>query len=109
MKPNEVKDWEKEWKKVEFFESLVIVGFHKGAHSVNVMAKSVMTDEYYNIFLTDFVDMVRSGNFHLSLLEGEFIVRKRGRAFGIRLKKTPELDTVDYYKTREKRPIPEQV
>ncbi len=104
-------DWDRgsdEWKAVEFHDTLEIVDIHRGRSAANFVAVSEDHKRKYTIFIKDFLDMFRAGISTGGKMTGDWIVRKRGNNYGVRLngvKATP--CDVDYWSTG--RPIPEYV
>ena len=91
---------------MSFSCTVSVVGYSRGRSAANIDVQEVGTENYYTIFLTDFMDMLKHGDLQNGQISGEFIVRKRGRNFGIRLKSTPRIeDSRDYAKTHNY-PVP---
>lgn len=107
MIPTEI-NWSKDWKTVEFEDTLVITGIVRGQSAAHIEAKSAINDNHYTIFLTDLLDMMANGDIAGMNLSGIFIVRKRGANLGIRLKHTPDREAI-HPKYPMSRPIPNYV
>lgn len=85
-------NWQKDWKSIEFDETLEIVGIIRGQSAAHIQAKSTTKNDYYTIFLVDLLDMMVNGDLKDMRLSGTFIIRKRGMNLGIRLKNTPDME-----------------
>ncbi|MCP4697106.1 MAG: hypothetical protein GY862_09690 [Gammaproteobacteria bacterium] len=105
MEPNEVSDWKTQWKKVEFTAELKIVSYSRGRSAANIVACDVDKAKY-TIFLTDYIDMLHNGDIVDNQITGVWIVRKRGRNFGVKLKSTPNQVEVDGMYQLNRSPIP---
>jgi hypothetical protein len=95
MEINQVTDWKNQWKEVEFFAKLEVFSYGRGRSSAVILATD--GEREFVIFLTDYFDMLRTGDIKNNKIEGVFIVKKRGRNLGIRLKSTSQA-TYERYK-----------
>ena len=90
---NRDREWSKknDWKTFEFEETLEVIGISRGRSAANFEAKSTTKNEYYTIFMTDLLDMLKNGSVKKNgIISGTFVIKKRGQNLGVRLKNTPE-------------------
>ena len=91
LTPDQVTNWETEWKKVEFSDSIRVVGINRGRSAANFEAHSTEKKARYTIFMADFLSMVFNRKVKAGAkISGVFRVVKRGRNLGIVLKDIKE-------------------
>ena len=107
MKIEDVTDWETQWRDVVINDTIKIVGIKRGRSAAKYKAISVNTNNTYVIFMKDLLEMLPAmdGNCHI---KGGFVVRKRGRNFGLGLVSPAKID-VDIDWSERNNPIPEYI
>ena len=95
LKPNEVSDWNKEYKFVKFRTKMEVVNIDGRSF------KAVSKDGYFTIFTRDLMDMLIKGCFNGNTLSGTFIVVKRGGKLGVRLNKVTSRKNINLEYSKE--------
>lgn len=75
-----------EWKENFVFKARIcITGFNRGCSSAKMIAEDLETQQKYEIFLNDALDIIRISDG--CCVEGEFTFAKCGQNYGIKLYK----------------------
>lgn len=86
--PENVTDWDNQWKDVRFYDDLRIVGLERGRSAAHFLAISTINNYVYTIFMDDMLNMIINNKIVNGCLDGEFIVKKKGKNLGVCLKDT---------------------
>ena len=74
------------WKpNFEFKDRLKYLCYSRGRSSAKIHFKSEITNKKYEMFLTDFDDLMKGQGFNKNIVEGTFTFCKRGANYGIKL------------------------
>ena len=74
------------WKpNFEFEDKFKYLNYSRGRSSAKIHFKSEITGKEYEMFLTDFDDLMNSQGFNKNVVEGTFTFCKRGANYGIKL------------------------
>lgn len=79
-------DWRvSEWKpNYDFDATISVESFSRGRSAANFDVKDE-NGKMYNVFMTDFLDMVKHKDFKAGLLTAKFTFCKRGQNYGMKL------------------------
>jgi hypothetical protein len=109
-------DWTSEqWRTIEFYDTMQVFSVERGRSAANFIFKSLNDDCKYTVFLSDMLDMLCGGHIAynsdigMNIIEGTFIVVKKGQNFGIKLKNTKKYEQPLTKYSRTYRPIPRYV
>jgi hypothetical protein len=73
------------WKpNYEFEDKLHYLRYSRGRSSAKIHFKSEITDKEYEMFLTDFDDLMNNKGFDKNTVDGTFTFCKRGSNYGIK-------------------------
>lgn len=98
----------KNWKDIEFNETLELMAVRRGRSAANFGFKSTTKNDHYIVFMKDFLNMVKNNSFKDGIISGIFIIKKRGRNFDVCLKDTPNYEPKWEYDNYNF-PIPEYI
>jgi len=74
------------WKpNFEFEDKLKYLCYSRGRSSAKIHFQSEATNKKYEMFLTDFDDLMKGQGFNKNIVEGTFTFCKRGANYGIKL------------------------
>lgn len=68
----------------EFYDELEYIGYSRGRSSIKIKFKSLINNKKYEMFITDFDNLLLDGKF-ANPLKGNFTFCKRGANFGIKM------------------------
>lgn len=106
MNIEDVTDWDTQWRDVVINDTIKIVGMERGRSAAKYKALSVNSNNSYIVFMKDLLEMLPAldGNCYI---KGGFVVRKRGRNFGLGLAKPYKVEDVNW--GNRVNPIPEYI
>ncbi len=69
----------------EFSDTMTFDGFSRGRSSVKAHFTSEATGKKYEMFISDFEDAIKTGEFREGRIEGKFTFVKKGENYGLAL------------------------
>lgn len=76
MQLEEITNLEKQWRDVEFEETLTVYAIYRDRSAAGFYAHSADKTKKFTIFLADMLDMIIAGKLEGNVIQGTFIVKK---------------------------------